>query len=252
MTSGGDGARERADQAAGSRVDGRTDRALRQESLLESVRRRILEDIIQGVLSPGSMMRLQDLAAKYGVSRTPVREALNLLAAEGLVTPIAYKGYVVRSIEPQDVYDTYFMRRVLEGAAAELAADQMSERELRQLRALKAPDVSRMTLSYDEYAHDFHHIIVVAAGIPRLTSSFEAVYNDVRRLQYAGIGNPRPDLIGHEHDLIAEALSDRDPAAARRLMEEHLDAVRTRALEQWVLGNRGARRRRDADDHDRE
>lgn len=233
---------DEASRRGEGKVDGRSDRGLRDESLLESVRRLILEDIIQGVLAPGSMMRLQDLAEKYGVSRTPVREALNLLSREGLVTPIAYKGYVVRPIEPRDVYDTYFMRRVIEGAAAELAAEQMTGEELARLRGLHPPQVSRMTLGYDEYAHDFHHIIVIAAGIPRLTNVFQGVYNDVRRLQYSGIGNPRPDLIQHEHDLIVEALSDHDPGAARRLMEEHLDAVRTRALEQWVMGSPPRRR----------
>jgi DNA-binding GntR family transcriptional regulator len=227
---------------AGRQVDGRTNRALREDSLLESVRRLILDDIIQGALSPGSMIRLSDLTAKYHVSRTPVREALNLLSHEGLVTPIAYKGYLVRIIEPRDVYDIYFMRRVLEGAAAELAAAQITEGELARLQELRPPQVTSMTLGYDEYAHEFHEVIVTAAGSPRLTDVFESVYNNVQRLQYAGIGNPRPDLIGHEHDLIVEALVDRDGSAARRLMEEHLDAVRTRALEQWILGpNRAPR-----------
>jgi DNA-binding GntR family transcriptional regulator len=224
------------DASTESHFDGRSTRATRDESLVESVRRLILEDIIQARLRPGTMIQLPALAREYGVSRTPVREALALLARDGLVTPIASKGYLVSPIEPEDVHGTYFMRRLLEGAAIELAAPQIDEADIARLRALEPPQVARMTLSYDEYAHDFHRIIVLAAGVPRLTEAFEGVYTDIRRLQYAGIGNPRPDLIHHEHELIVEALGDRDAPAARRLMEEHIDAVRSRALEQWMLG----------------
>lgn len=222
-------------RVSAKRTDGRKGRSERSETLVESVRRKALDDIVQGVIQPGTMVGLADLAAKYGVSRTPVREAFTLLAQEGLVTPIAGKGYLVRPIEPRDVQETYFVRRVLEGAAAEVAAEMMTEEDLGRLRALRPPQGSRMTLAYDEYSHDFHRIIVVAAGVSRLTHLFENVYTDVRRIQYAGIGNPRPDLIHHEHDQIVEALSDRDPVAARQLMEDHIEAVRTRALEQWLM-----------------
>lgn len=219
-----------------ARPDGRKTRGARSESLLERVRRLILDDIIRARLRPGEMVQLTALAEQYGVSRTPVREALTLLEREGLVSAIAYKGYLVRSIEPRDVRDIFFMRRLLEGTGIELALDKLTADELTRLRGLKLPNAETMTLEYDNVAHDFHRTIVVAAGSPRLLTAFEALYNDVRRLQYAGIGTPRPDLIHREHGEILDALVAGDGPLARKRMEDHIDQVRARALESWVSG----------------
>lgn len=218
------------------RADGRKTRSERTESLVETVRRLILEDIVTGRLEPGSVIRLAGLAEQYGVSRTPAREALAVLEREGLVTAIAYKGYLVRPIDPHDVQDVYAMRQLIEGAGAAAAAGRITGEALDRLASLRPPQVSKMTLDYDEYAHDFHREIIKAAGSPRLLSIFESLYNDIRRLQYSGIGNPRPDLIHAEHQQILDALRRRDAEAAQRRMEEHIDAIKRRAMEVWLGG----------------
>ncbi|MGW1681988.1 GntR family transcriptional regulator [Saccharopolyspora sp. NPDC002376] len=217
-----------------AKVDGRKTRSSRGESLVEHVRRLILEDIIQVKVRPGTLLQLTELAERYGVSRTPVREALGLLERQGLVTAIAFKGYLVKGIEPGDVHDVYMVRKVIESAAAELAAKRISPEQLEHLREARPAQLEKMSLEYDDYAHDFHREIVVASGSARLLSIFEDVYNDVRRIQYAGVGNPRPDLIHEEHLAIVEALAEGDPAKARSLMEQHIDSIRVRALEDWL------------------
>lgn len=214
--------------------DGRKTRGARDESLVEHVRRLILEDIIRVKIRPGTMLQLTDLAEQYSVSRTPVREALTLLERQGLVAALPYKGYLVKGIEPGDVHDVYLVRKVIEGAATELATSRMPAAVLTRLRRSKPVPVDHMTLEYDEFAHDFHRTIIEAAGSPRLLATFEDVYNDVRRIQYAGIGNPRPDLIQAEHTAIVDALTAGDAAKARKLMEEHIDAIRVRALQSWL------------------
>jgi DNA-binding GntR family transcriptional regulator len=219
------------------KVDGRKTRSAREESLVERVRRAMLEDIIQGRAQPGSVIQLSSLAERYGVSRTPIREALSLLERQGLVQPIAYKGYLVRPIEPGDLRDVFFMRRLLEGAGAELAAKHISTEAIQELHALQPPPSTHMTLAYDEYCHRFHLTIAEGSRSRRLVEAFERIYNDVRRLQYAGIGTPRPDLIGLEHVNILHALEQRDPALTRSRMEEHIDKVRARALESWASGS---------------
>jgi GntR family transcriptional regulator, rspAB operon transcriptional repressor len=239
MTGAGDAARRHSvvgnkTDGRAARVDGRKTRSSRDESLVEQVRRLILEDIIQARIQPGTMLQLTDLSNLYGVSRTPVREAMTLLERQGLVTAIAYKGYLVKGIEPGDVYDVYLLRKVVEGAATEIAATKISEERLTALRAARPAQVTTMNLDHDEYSHDFHGTIVRASGSKRLVAVFEDIYNDVRRLQYAGIGNPRPDLIYQEHLAILEALTERDGTSARRLMEQHIDAIRARALESWL------------------
>jgi DNA-binding GntR family transcriptional regulator len=219
---------------ATAKQDGRKTRGSRDESLVESVRRLILEDIIQAKIRPGTMLQLTDLADHYEVSRTPVREALTLLERQGLVAALPYKGYLVKGIEPGDVHDLYLVRKVIEGAATELAVSRISPEALERLSKEKPERVDKMSLTYDEYAHGFHSTIIEAAGSPRLLSLFEDVYNDVRRIQYAGIGKPRPDLIHAEHTAILEAMMAGDSAKARQLMEEHIDAIRVRALQSWL------------------
>lgn len=220
-----------------AKADGRKTRASRDGSLVETAQRRIFEDIIQGKLQPGSVIQLGTLADEYGVSRTPVREALKLLEREGLVQAIAYKGYLIRSIEPGDVRDVFFMRRLLEGAAAEIASQRIADGTLGRLRALQPPTGQQMTLRHDEAFHEFHRLIVEATGSARLIKAFEHIYNDVRRLQYAGIGQSRrPDLVRNEHSAILESLEARDSQKARELMEQHMDLMRKRALEDWVSG----------------
>lgn len=216
--------------------DGRKNRGERSESLAERVRRSILEDIIQGRMKPGEIVRLPALSDRYRVSRTPVREALTMLTREGLVTSIPYKGYLIRPVEPGDANDIFFIRRILEAPAAELAAERMDPEDLSRLRELKPPDVATMTLAYDEYAYEFHRTIIAAASSPRLLALWETIYNDTRRLQIAGIGQPRPDLIHEEHLGILDALAARDPTEARLRMEQHIDAIRRRAFEAWVMG----------------
>lgn len=217
-----------------AKLDGRKTRNSRGESLVEHVRQLILEDIIQVRMSPGTMLQLTELAERYGVSRTPVREALGLLERQGLVAAIAYKGYLVKGIEPGDVHDVYLVRKTIEGAAAELAATRISAETLAELRQARPAQVQKMTMEYDEYARDFHGTIVSASGSPRLLSVFDDIYNDVRRIQYAGIGNPRPDLIHEEHMAIVDALAAGDTGKSRHLMEQHIDAIRVRALESWI------------------
>ncbi len=221
------------------RTDGRKTRGSREESLVAQVRRTILSEIVQGKLAPGTVIRLPDLADRYGVSRTPVREALTVLGREGVISSIPYKGYLVRPIETADVSDVFFMRGLLEPPAAELAAARLRPDDLERLQEALThppPTTAAMTLQFDEHNHDFHSTIVLAAGSPRLFNTFEAVYNDVRRLQYAGIGKPRPDLIHQEHVEILEALSRGDGAAARALMSGHIDAMRRRAFAAWAGG----------------
>lgn len=218
-------------------MDGRKTRTTRDETLVEQVRRTILSEIVEGQLRPGTVIRLPELAERYGVSRTPVREALAVLGREGVISSIPYKGYLVRPIEANDVSDVFFMRRILEPPAAELAAASLGRDEIQRLEhalSFPPPTSAAMTLQFDEHNHDFHRTIVRAARSPRLFTTFEAVYNDVRRLQYAGIGKPRPDLIHQEHVDILSALARGDGKAARDLMTDHIDAMRRRAFQAWT------------------
>ena len=211
-------------------MDGRTNRAGRDGSLVDEIRGHLLEDLVRCTLRPGQMIQLSRLAEDYGTSRTPVREALTQLERQGLVQAVPYKGYLVRPIDLADVHDVFFMRRLIEGAGAELAAKSISPAAIVKLRRMKAPNVTTMTIDYDRYAQGFHRTVATASGSPRLVETFDNLYNNVRRLMYAGIGDPRPDLISREHATIVDALASRDPAAARASMEQHITRIQQRAV----------------------
>lgn len=213
------------------RPDGRKRSGRAGRSLATEAQERMLEDILQCRLRPGDMVQLSRLADRYRMSRMPIREALTALQREGLVVSVPYKGYLIRPLDVGDVDEIFFMRQLLEGAAAELAASSVTDDELSRLAALEAPETLIMTLDYDKYARTFHSIIAGASRNQRLEEAIIRTYNDVRRLQYAGIGHPRPDVIAEEHRKILVTLRAHDPDGARVAMLDHIANIRRRALE---------------------
>jgi GntR family transcriptional regulator, rspAB operon transcriptional repressor len=212
--------------------DGRKDRTRRNGSLAAQIRDHILDDVVRGVLAPGSMIQLAALAERYQVSKTPVREALGLLQRDQVVESLPYKGYLVRPVDLTELNDIYLMRELLEAKAAELAATTMTEEELAELTSLEAPaGTSGMSLDYDGYAHRFHGLIARASRSRRLADMIDTTYTDVRRLQYSGVGRPVAEASNREHDAIVEALRARDPLRAGQAMAAHIRGLRARALE---------------------
>jgi GntR family transcriptional regulator, vanillate catabolism transcriptional regulator len=93
---------------------------------------RIREMILQGELVPGQRVREVELAKKLGVSRTPVRESLPILAREGVLTQLDTRGFIVRAFTPREIMDGIDVRGVLEGLAARMLAEQGPSRQLIQ------------------------------------------------------------------------------------------------------------------------
>ena len=217
------------------RRDGRKERADRTDTLVDSVRELILDDIVQGRLGSGQVIQLRGLAERYEVSKTPVREALSQLQREGLVQSLPYKGYLVRPMDLSEFNEIFFLRRLLEGTAAELAAEHISDVDLLELTDLHPPsDTVGMSMAYDHYAHHFHGMIARASGNRRLIEMFEKLYTDVRRLQLSGMGNPSAQLSSAEHEEVLQALARHDPVAAREAMIRHVENIKLRALDRAV------------------
>ena len=103
-------------------------------SLADLARARVLQDILQRRLEPGALIQLKSLADAYGMSRTPVREALTQLQQSGLVVAIPYKGYRISPIDRGDIEDVIFMRHLLEPIAAERAATNITADQLADWR----------------------------------------------------------------------------------------------------------------------
>lgn len=193
-------------------------------SLRNQVVDALREEILTNRLKPGSVLLEREFATRFGVSKTPVREALSLLVHEGLVELLPRKGYLVSSTTIRDAQDYFDLRVILEGAAAEAAARRLTGEQLRQLEALAAPDnpqegVGRML----ERNFAFHMLIARASGNSRLATLIERLLRETTRLITLG-------FVPGEHERLIGALRARDPIRARAAMEEHVRTVREQAL----------------------
>ena len=105
---------------------------------------RLRQRIVEGQLAPGAKLNERELAQALNVSRTPLREAIKMLAAEGLVELLPNRGAVVAQMSEQDVIDTFEVIAGLEGQSGELAAQRISEAELAEIRAPALRDDGRL------------------------------------------------------------------------------------------------------------
>ncbi len=195
---------------------------------------RLRERILSGRLAGGSWLRQERLAAEFGVSRTPVREALRALAAHGLVELHANRGAVVCAPTAREVRDAYAVRAELEGYAAELAAAWAGDADLAglaeaagrfELLVTGAPAGEAERPLWQQANDRFHLAILDAAGNRRLTATVEALHASFpRNLTWSALAGHSALLAENvaEHRGILRAIEDRDPVAARSGMVAHV------------------------------
>jgi DNA-binding GntR family transcriptional regulator len=191
----------------------------------------IREAIVDGRLEPGRRLKEEELARDLGISRTPVREALLVLQAEGLVVATPNRGAMVRVHDAEDLEDLYSMRALLEGYAARRAAAQISAEQLAALRESCErweqidPDADLRGLVQENLF--FHNTILEAARSARLTSMVRKVIE--LPLVYRSYIWYSPDqwrISMHYHRQITSALAARDSERAELIMKEHVFEAR--------------------------
>jgi DNA-binding GntR family transcriptional regulator len=184
--------------------------------------------ITEGELAPGSRIAERQLCLRFGISRTPLREALKVLASEGLVELLPHRGARVTRISGPALRDAFEVVAALEALAGELAAARIDDAELVEIETLN----DRMRTHFDrgELAQYFacnqriHEAINRAARNPQLTEMYALVSNRVRRARY--FANHSPDRWAEamrEHDAILAALKRRDGPACAALLRAHLE-----------------------------
>jgi DNA-binding GntR family transcriptional regulator len=206
----------------------------------DDVARELQRRIISGEIEIGSRLRQELLAEEFGVSRMPVREALRQLQAAGIIDIVPRRGAFVRGHTPEEIRDAYVVRAELEGLAAELAAELISDAELAGLREAEAmfrtvveEYVNRppgSTLAFAEVswprANDlFHTRILAACGNQRLHDTVVQLHGSFpRNLTWAAISESSSLLRRNaaEHNEILEAIAKGDGAAARRAAKRHV------------------------------
>jgi DNA-binding GntR family transcriptional regulator len=210
-------------------------------TLSREVYERLRHDIITCRLAPGQMIYESDLTAQYGVSRTPVREALRQLIQDELVVSIPSIGHVVAPIVAQDLKDLVAVRQALEAAAIQECSKRITENELKELEALAEGDAQRLTAIFrDEHSAQawyeantrFHVRLAELSGNRLLTQMTRRLMEGAERFYYANVGaRPNPPAPAPQHRGIVMALRSGDVETAIRLAREDA-AVTTAYLEQ--------------------
>jgi DNA-binding GntR family transcriptional regulator len=201
--------------------------------------------IVLGNLHPGEKLNLDKLAQSYETSVTPVREALQMLAQEELVTSKPHTGYFVTQITLKELRDLFDLREILELAAIERAAPKITEEQLDQLEAVhRETETGDDDLNYERAVIEnrrFHYLIAQASGNQELADALGKVHDKLSRF-FVFVHSP--EAVQQRHSLLLNALRSHDAILARHTMLEELTETREYTLSQiieeegttWYLG----------------
>jgi DNA-binding GntR family transcriptional regulator len=197
-------------------------------------RRRALNN--EGELAPGARLNERELSERLGVSRTPLREAFRMLAADGLLVQLPNRGAQVVALSPDDVRHAFEVMASLEGLSGELAAARVTDRDLTDLRALQAEMEeahARHDLpTYYRVNRTIHDRINAIAGNPILTQTFRTLNARLHALRFrSNLVRAKWDQAVAEHSDMIEALAAHDGARLREILVRHLKAKLQAVLE---------------------
>ena len=207
----------------------------RRASAYEQVK----EAILGGALRPMERITEGDVASRLGLSRTPVREAFGLLAAEGLIVVVPQRGSFVSQLRIDDILEIYQIRAPLECLAARIAAETIDERGLAALDGLVAVEASgqgaRTARESLDANVEFHRIILECVRNRRLKALVGQLQRQVHRARLLWPSTPgRLGETWKEHAELAAALRARDPDRAELLMRTHLEHARASTLDRML------------------
>ena len=196
-------------------------------SLHDELVERLRELIVESELEPGARVPERELCERFSVSRTPLREALKVLASEGLLELLPRRGARVARLTAADLDEMFPVMGTLEALAGELACARITEAEMAEVRALHYQMVLHATRGelpeYFRLNQRIHEAIMAAARNPTLARLYRGLAGRVRRARYlANMSKARWDQAVAEHEAILAALEARDGAALGRVLEAHL------------------------------
>ncbi|OBX36239.1 putative HTH-type transcriptional regulator YdfH [Halomonas elongata] len=195
--------------------------------LVEKVADYLREHIVMDHFQPGQRLPERTLAEELQVSRTPMREALKILAAEGLVVLSPHRGAVVADVSPADVQEKAYVLSVLEQAAAELACGLATDDDIAELQALhyemKAAFLRRDRQSYFRLNQEIHNRIVSLSGNASLIEIHAKLSRQLYRVRYlSNQKNDKWSVAMAEHEAIMAALEARDVERIGQELRNHL------------------------------
>jgi DNA-binding GntR family transcriptional regulator len=193
--------------------------------------------LVEGRIAPGAKLNERELSELLNVSRTPLREAIKMLAAEGLVELLPHRGAIAVSLSEADVLNTFEVMAGLEGQAGELAAQRITPEELAEIQAMEyemmAAYTRRDLSSYYQVNARIHDAINTAAKNPVLAQVYNQVNARLQALRFrSNQDGVKWQRAVKEHELMIDALDRHDGAAMREVLQQHLRNKRDVVLEQ--------------------
>ena len=192
-----------------------------REKILETIR----ESILKGQLKPGEKVAEPELAERFGISRTPIREAFRQLESEGYLTVIPRKGAVVTALSERAIEEFYAIKSILEGYAAQMAAENMNEKDIEKLEAInkKLKELSDEgdVKTFFKVHNEFHEVFISAAGNEKLQEWINQLMLKFNRFRLASLSLPgRMEISVKEHEKMIRAFKRRDGTEADSLVRK--------------------------------
>ena len=211
--------------------------AIPGSALHEQVTQRLRQMLVEGVIAPGAKLNERELCEALKVSRTPLREAIKTLAAEGLVELLPNRGAIAVALSQADVLNTFEVMAGLEGQSGELAAQRITEAELNEVKAMHyemlAAYTRRDLSAYYRLNAAIHRAINAAARNPVLTATYTQVNARLQALRFrSNQDGEKWQRAVAEHGQMIAALEKRDAAAMRAVLQAHLGHKRDVVIEQ--------------------
>lgn len=203
---------------------------------------RLRQEILTCTLSPGQVVSERELARKYEISKTPIREALAQTCHDGLVQRLPGRGYMVAPITIKDIRDLFDLRLIMEVVAVERAAQHPSSALISELKKMSDVryiiDEPESHISFLRTNREFHLALAEAAENRRLVSVLNDLFNEMERLFHLGLRlrDSSQEMV-HEHQEVVTALEKGDVAGARKAVTEQIMSSRDRILEAIMQGD---------------
>lgn len=205
--------------------------AIPRAALHEQVALQLRQMLVEGLITPGAKLNERELSEELHVSRTPLREAIKMLAAEGLVELLPNRGAIALHLSRDDVLNTFEVMAGLEGQSGELAAQRITEAELSNIKALHYEMLAAYTRqdlsAYYRLNAEIHRAINAAAKNPVLTATYNQVNARLQALRFrSNQDGEKWARAVQEHGAMVAALEARDSAAMREVLLTHLQHKR--------------------------
>ena len=212
--------------------------------LREQIYEQLRADILNCHIAPGAEIREGELALRFGVSKSPVRDALMHLQREGLVQTLPRQGYRVASVSLADVDDMFHLRAALERACMERIVRHADDEQLRTLDRFRRFEPAEWSGGFIAYNRAFHRSLAELARNARMRDHLTDLIDQMERVVRVSVANVKegdPQTVVREHGALIDALQARDARRAERLAERHIATAGKRvqtALSRLVVPGR--------------